>query len=82
MRELEGSLQGIEERKATCEDKIENSRLRRMLYRSKQNTNAARLKQNFVSYMHEHSSSKHIYTDGSKSQNGVCFGVVYRKNLI
>ena len=31
--------------------------------------------------MHEHSSSNHIYTDGSKSQNQEGFGGVYGNNL-
>ena len=48
---------------------------------SKQNNNATYLKQNFLSRIHERSSSNHIYTDGSKSQNGVGFGFVFGKNL-
>ena len=47
----------------------------------KQDTNTELLKQKFLSHMHEHTTSNHIYTDGSKSQNGVGFGVVYGVNL-
>ena len=46
----------------------------------KRNTTPSRLQQDFLSHMNKHSSSKHIYTDGSKSQNGVGFGVVYGQN--
>ena len=48
---------------------------------TKQNTDNSQLKQDFLMHMYAHSSSNHIYTDGSKSQRGVGFGVVYGNKL-
>ena len=48
---------------------------------TKQNTNIPQLKQKFLSHMCIHLSTNHIYTDGSKSREGVGFGVVYGSNL-
>ena len=47
---------------------------------TKKNTSALHIKQNFLSHLANHSDTMHIYTDGSKSQNGVGFGVVYGHN--
>ena len=48
---------------------------------TKKNTTTPKLKQNFLSHMTKHSDSKHIYTDGSKSEEGVGFGVIHGPNL-
>ena len=45
------------------------------------NVSTLQLQQNFLSHMYKHSHTKHIYTDGSKSQDGVSFGVVYGQHL-
>ena len=47
---------------------------------TKRYTNTSQLKQDFLMHMHIHSSSNHAYTDGSKSQQRVGFGVVYGDN--
>ena len=47
----------------------------------KGNVSASQLKQNFLSHMNKHIHTKHIYTDGSKSQDGVGFGVVHGQHL-
>ena len=47
----------------------------------KRNTTTSQLQQDFLLHMSKHSSTKHIYTDGSKSQSGVGFGIVYGQNL-
>ena len=43
----------------------------------KRNASTAQLKQEFDSHLGKHSNSNHIYTDGSKSQETVGYGVVY-----
>ena len=48
---------------------------------SKRNASTLQLKQNFLSHMNTHSSTNHVYTDGSKSGDGVGFGVVYGDNM-
>ena len=48
---------------------------------SKQKTTISQLKQNFLAHMCTHMSTNHIYTDGSKSTEGVGFGVVYGNSL-
>ena len=48
---------------------------------TKRNATPSQLHQDFLSHMAKHSSTKHIYTDGSKSQNSVGFGVVYGHDL-
>ena len=48
---------------------------------TKKNTSTIHIKQNFLSHLVKHSDTMHIYTDGSKSQNGVGFGVVHGHNF-
>ena len=48
---------------------------------TKGNTPTPQLQQKFMAHMHKHSNTNHIYTDGSKSQKGVGFGVVYGQCL-
>ena len=43
----------------------------------KQNASAAQLKQEFESHLRKHTNSNHIYTDGSKSQETVGYGLAY-----
>ena len=43
----------------------------------KRNASTAQLKQEFDSHLGKHSNSNHIYTDGSKSQETVGYGVAY-----
>ena len=40
-----------------------------------------RLKQDFEFHLEQPSNSKHIYTDGSKSEVAVGYGVVHGRNL-
>ena len=48
---------------------------------SKRNTSTSQTLQNFLSHMQKHSQSKYIFTDGSKSHEGVGFGLVYGQHL-
>ena len=48
---------------------------------TKKNCTTSKLKQDFLSHMTKHSDSKHIYTDGSKSEGGVGFGLIHGQNL-
>ena len=47
---------------------------------TKQNTPSSQLKQSFISHMRKHVDTKQIFTDGSKSPEGVGFGVVHGRN--
>ena len=54
-----------------CKDGIANT---------KKNTPSHHVKQNFLSHLVKHSQTMHIFTDGSKSQEHVGFGVVHGRN--
>ena len=56
-----------------CKDGVTNS---------KKNTPTSHIKQNVLSHIAKHSDTKHIFTDGSKSQDGVGFGVVHGRNFV
>ena len=51
-----------------CKDGVANS---------KKNIPVSQIKHDFLSYVAKHSDTKHIFTDGSKSPDGVGFGVVH-----
>ena len=48
---------------------------------TKGGTPTPQLLQNFMAHMHKHLNTNHIYTDGSKSEKGVGFGIVYGQYL-
>ena len=48
---------------------------------AKRYSSIPKLKQNFLSHMSKHLNTKHIYTDGSKSDDGVGFGVIHGQQL-
>ena len=48
----------------------------------KKNSTAQQLKQDFLLHIAKHSRSMHLYTDGSKSQEAVGFGVVHGHNYM
>ena len=47
---------------------------------TKKNTPSHHVKQNFLSHLAKHSQTMHVFTDGSKSKEGVGFGVVHGHN--
>ena len=55
-----------------CKDGVTNS---------KKNTPISQVKQIFLSHIAKHSGTKFIFTDGSKSRDGVGFGVVHGPNF-
>lgn len=49
---------------------------------AKKNTTTQQLNQSFLSHLEKHANTMHIYTDGSKSRDGVGFGVVHGHNYL